>query len=172
VGTSGSAGLGVRLSCTPFALSSESGSKADGVGATRGGLRAALSVGRLELHCTRLPHPRSRDCRWSDLRFLPTRRDRPCPPGTPCDRCGTDPARTSGPHPYQGSLPGPVLAGSHLGRAQCLPPETTANRLDSDGVWTKRGPPTAHQGAMDRGAGAGCRSVSIRLGETGVCLSR
>ena len=45
-----------------------------------------------------------------------------------------------GPHPYQGSAPGLVSAGSHLRPAPGCTVGDRCEPLGSDGMWTKRGP--------------------------------
>jgi hypothetical protein len=68
-------------------------------------------VGRLELHVTSLPRPRSGGHRSDDLRFLRTSGDRSCPPLSAVRLSAADPARTKRVRPSSArdALSAPVL---------------------------------------------------------------
>jgi hypothetical protein len=63
----------------------------------RGRKARGSRVGRLELHCALLLHPRSEGCRLSDLRFCRTSGVRSCPLLSVVHHSAADPARTEDP---------------------------------------------------------------------------
>jgi hypothetical protein len=91
-------------------------------------------VGRLELHVTSLPRPRSGGYRSDDLRFLRTSGDRSCPPLSVVRLSAADPARTKRVQPSSArdALSAPVLHDLLALGARAGPVTAAAPRLRLD----------------------------------------